>query len=91
MARSGEKNLFQARTDVWEGSKIPIADTFGELAEMGFVDYGGYATFSQIQDAFRDHPPSFPRGEDGGRTNGGNGKSKYDFGPDCSFLGRLKY
>ena len=33
-------------------SKIPIANTFSELVEMDFVDYGDHATFLHIQDTF---------------------------------------
>ena len=31
-------------------AKIPIANTFSELVEMDFVDYGGYTEFLHIQD-----------------------------------------
>ena len=33
-------------------AKIPIANTLRELVEMDFVDYGEYATFLHIRDAF---------------------------------------
>ena len=33
-------------------AKIPIANTFSELVEMDFVDYGDHATFLRIQDTF---------------------------------------
>ena len=33
-------------------AKIPISNTFGELAEMDFSDYGDYAAFLHIQDTF---------------------------------------
>ena len=42
-------------------AKIPIANTFNELVEMDFVDYGGYATFLHIQDTFSRFPPSYFR------------------------------
>ena len=32
--------------------KIPLANTFSELVEMVFVDYGDYAAFLHIQDSF---------------------------------------
>ena len=35
-------------------AKIPIANTFNELSEMDFVDYGDLSTFLHIQDTFRD-------------------------------------
>ena len=35
-------------------AKIPIANTFNELVEMDFVNYGYYAAFLHIQGAFRD-------------------------------------
>ena len=37
-------------------SKIPIANTFNELVEMDFVDYGDRATFLHIQDTFSRFP-----------------------------------
>ena len=33
-------------------AKIPIANTFSELVEMDFVDYGDHAAFLRIRDAF---------------------------------------
>ena len=33
-------------------AKIPIDNAFSELVEMEFVDYGFYAAFLHIQDAF---------------------------------------
>ena len=33
-------------------AKIPIANTFSELVEMHFADYGDYAAFLHIRDTF---------------------------------------
>ena len=33
-------------------AKIPISNSFNELVERDFVDYGDYAAFLQIQDTF---------------------------------------
>ena len=33
-------------------AKIPIANTFSELVEMAFLDYGDLGTFLRIQDTF---------------------------------------
>ena len=33
-------------------AKIPIANTFSELVEMDFADYGDFASFLRIQDTF---------------------------------------
>ena len=50
-------------------TKIPIDNTFNELVEMGRADYGGYAAFLHIQDAFSRFSVSVLWGkEKGGQT-----------------------
>ena len=52
MADNDKKDDFkQERMSGWV-AKIPISNTFSELVEMDFVDYGGHATFLHIQDTF---------------------------------------
>ena len=53
MLRGKIKGRFQTGKDVWQGSKVPIANTFGEFAEMDFSDYVGFAKFLRIRDTFR--------------------------------------
>ena len=50
------KRAIQKRKNVCGVAEIPIANTFDELVEMDFVDYGDFATFLRIQGAF----PRFP-------------------------------
>ena len=68
MAEIRKKRLFRDPNDISENgkkkgdfkqermfgrvTKIPIANTPDGLVEMDFVDYGDFATFLRIQDAF---------------------------------------
>ena len=55
-SRETIKRRLQTGKDVRGISKIPIANTFSELAEMDFVDYGDFAAFLHIQDTFPRSP-----------------------------------
>ena len=66
-------------------AKIPIANKFGELVEMDFVDYGGYATFLHIQDTFSRFTAIIFWHREKGRTNGINDGRKCDCGSDGFF------
>ena len=48
----GKKGDFKQEMMFGGAARTPISNTFNELVEMDFVDYGGYAAFLQIQDAF---------------------------------------
>ena len=53
MGENGKKgDLKQERIIMGRVAKIPIANTFSELVEMDFVDYGDYAAFLHIQGTF---------------------------------------
>ena len=55
-------------------AKIPTANTFNELAGVGFVDYGGCAAFLNIQGNFpRFAAIIFYGHEEEGGTDGRNG------------------
>ena len=51
-----EKDEFEQERMFGRVAKIPISNTFRELAEMDFVNYGDYATFLHIQDTFSRFP-----------------------------------
>ena len=53
-------------------SKIRIANTFNELVEMDIVDYGDYADFLHIRDAFSRFHAIIFREARKWRTNGRN-------------------
>ena len=48
----GKKDDFKQERMFCRAAKIPIADTFNELVEMDFVDYGDLATSLHIQVVF---------------------------------------
>ena len=52
MADNDKKDDFKHERMFGRVAKTPIANTFGELVEMDFVDYGDHATFLHIQGAF---------------------------------------
>ena len=56
VAENDKKGDFKQERMFCRVAKIPIANTFGELAEMDFADYGDCAAFLRIRDAF----PRFP-------------------------------
>ena len=47
-----DKRKIPKQEMMFDGVAIPIANTFGELVEMDFADYGDFATFVHIRDAF---------------------------------------
>ena len=56
-------------------AKIPISNTFSELVEMGFVEYGDYSAFLHIQDAFsRFSVSAFPGEEEKGEQTAEMGR-----------------
>ena len=56
MADSDKKDDFKQERMVGRVAKMPISNTFSELVEMDFVDYGRHATFLRIQDTFSRFP-----------------------------------
>ena len=72
-------------------AKIPISNTFSELVEMDFSDYGDSATFLRIRDTFsRFFCDCVFRDEKERRTSRGNGKGDSDFELVSCVCGRLK-
>ena len=59
--------------------KIPIANTCDELVEMGFADYGDFATFLRIYETFSRFPAIILWELKESRTIGRNGLGKGDF------------
>ena len=52
MADNDKKGDFKQERMFGRVAKIPIANTFIELVEMDFADYGIHAAFLHIQDTF---------------------------------------
>ena len=52
LAENDKKDEFKQERMFGRVAKIPIANTFNELVEMDFVDYGDHAAFLRIQDTF---------------------------------------
>ena len=57
-----KKDEFKKERMFGRVAKIPIADTFVELVEMDFVDYGDVKPFCTFEILFRASPPLFFRG-----------------------------
>ena len=83
MEGNDKKDEFKQERMFGRVAKIPVSDTFDELVEVDFADYGGYATFLHIQDTFSRFPFVIFLEQRNGRTNGGNGNRKCDFRSDC--------
>ena len=74
------KGLFLNRRGCLGSREIHIANTFNEIVEMDFADYGDFSAFLQIQDTFsRFSEIILRRGEEERRTNIGNGARQGDF------------
>ena len=56
LADNDKKDEFKQERMFGVMAKIPIANTFSELTEMDFVDYGDYGAFLHIQDTLRRFP-----------------------------------
>ena len=56
LAYNDKKDEFKQERMFGRGAKIPISNTFNELVEMDFVDYGDRAAFLHIRDAFSRSP-----------------------------------
>ena len=52
LAENDKKDEFKQERMFGRVAKIPISNTFNELVEMDFVDYGDHATFLHIQGTF---------------------------------------
>ena len=78
-----KKDEFKQERMFGRVATIPMANTFTELAEMNFADYGDHATLLHIQDTLSRFPAIIFRRKAKGRANGRNGERKCDFWTDC--------
>ena len=78
-SRKGEKEYSKQERMFGMVAKIPIANTFNELVEMDFVDYGDYSAFLRIQDTFFAILRSSIYGGKEKDKNGGRGPRSGDF------------
>ena len=53
ISENDKKGRSQTGTDVWGVAKIQNANNSIELVGMDFAEYGDFATFVRIHDAFR--------------------------------------